>query len=309
MTAARPSSAALRAARRKSSRMNAGLVCSVAATTGSQSVTSSEAPRRRARRGGGARSRVGQRQLDRQVDPAGTRRERRLERLGPVGREHEDQVGVLVEAVHRVEQLEQQRRGLVVAPVAARSGRRPRPRSSPARASARGCRRCRWRRAQPPVSRITVRSGIRPGEVHDRQRLARPGRSVEQQAAAYVTAACAQPLAVSGDAGGVALDPLERPLGQHDPARGASRQRANGERRRAGTGAPPPNAKHLAAVDIVLAHQLAQPGQPRFGDLTPGRHRLEADAARILFTEARRKQHSERSCRPHVAAAGPTSSS
>ena len=44
MTASRSASAAVRAAWRKSSRMNAGLVPSVAAATGSQSATSSVSP-------------------------------------------------------------------------------------------------------------------------------------------------------------------------------------------------------------------------------------------------------------------------
>nr|WP_104522394.1 hypothetical protein [Blastococcus atacamensis] len=53
--------------------------------------------------------RVGQFERHRLVDPAGTRCQRRLQRVGPVRREDEDDVGVLGQPVHLVEQLEQQR--------------------------------------------------------------------------------------------------------------------------------------------------------------------------------------------------------
>ena len=52
---------------------------------------------------------VGERDLDGEVDAARPLREGALERLGPVGCQQEDHVGVGVEAVHRVEQREQQR--------------------------------------------------------------------------------------------------------------------------------------------------------------------------------------------------------
>ena len=54
-------------------------------------------------------SRVGQGDLDGHVDPAGTGRQGRLEQVGAVGGQHEQQVGVGGCAVHRVEQVEQDR--------------------------------------------------------------------------------------------------------------------------------------------------------------------------------------------------------
>lgn len=53
--------------------------------------------------------RVGQRQLDGLVDPTGSSGQGRLQHLHPVGGEQHEQIGVLVEAVHRVQQFEEQR--------------------------------------------------------------------------------------------------------------------------------------------------------------------------------------------------------
>ena len=54
--------------------------------------------------------------MHRLVDPARPRGEGRLEEVGTVGGQQEDDVGVLVESIHLVEQGEQQRR---LAPVQA----------------------------------------------------------------------------------------------------------------------------------------------------------------------------------------------
>ena len=54
---------------------------------------------------------VGQGDLDRDVDPARAGRQRELEQVGPVGGEQEEQVGVAGRAVHRVQQVEQDRVG------------------------------------------------------------------------------------------------------------------------------------------------------------------------------------------------------
>ncbi len=249
------------------------------------------------------RRRVRQRQLDGEVDPPGTRGERRLERLGAVRREHEDQVGVLVEAVHRVEQLEQQRRGLVVAAVLGDQvdvldhDHRRLERARQAAGHPDG--------AERPAREQDHRAlRHQAGEVHHRQRLAGPGWPVEQQPAPHVAAARAQPVAMACETGGVALDPLERALGQHDPVARHGRQRAHADRSRAER-VLAPERQHLAAVDVVLAHQLAQPRQPGLGDLAARRHRLQPDA-RDAVVVARSEQRRERLRVRAEQQAGPT---
>ena len=101
--------AARRAARRSSSLRNDAVTPSVRAMTSSRpdGVDRQRAAVELEQRAAGVR--VGQFQRDRLVDPAGPRGQRGLEQVGPVGGQHEDDVGVLGEAVHLVEQLEQQR--------------------------------------------------------------------------------------------------------------------------------------------------------------------------------------------------------
>ncbi len=124
------SSAATSAARRSSSRMNAGLVPSSSSISGASSRSVEAEALAVELDEPAAAVGVGQRQLDGLVDAAGTRGERRLEQVGAVGRQDEQDVVVLGQAVHRVEQLEEDRVRRRGACAPSRRGRRPRARPS-----------------------------------------------------------------------------------------------------------------------------------------------------------------------------------
>jgi len=68
-------------------------------------------------------------------------------------------------------------------------------------------------------------------EVHRGQRFAGAGRAVEQQPAAQVPPARAQPLGVVGDAERLAPDPLQHAVRQHDGVARDARQRPHRQRR------------------------------------------------------------------------------
>jgi hypothetical protein len=91
----------------------------------------------------------------------------------------------------------------------------------------------------------------------------------------------------------VALDPLQRPLRQHDALARHVRQRAHADRRRPER-VLAAERQHLAAVDVALAHQLPQPRDPRLGDRAPRRDRLQADARDPLVVARREQRHDRR---------------
>ena len=137
-----------------------------------------------------------------------------------------------------------------------RSGRRPRSRPSPARASGPGRTPCRSRPAIRPVSRITVRSGISPARYMTDSVLPVPGGPCSSSPRRMWRPLARSRVAVAREAGRVALDPLERvarAARSGRAARPAARARVTGAGRK---GCSPPNGEHLAAVDVVLAHQL-----------------------------------------------------
>ena len=215
------SSAAISAARRKSSRMKAGLVPSVAATTGSQSATSSGSPspyrasrRRRAWASGsgsstarsirpGREASAGSRSLARLVVRTKIRSASSSRPSIALSSSKRNGVGLEVGAVARdqVDVLQHDHRGLERA--RERAGRRD------------GGERLAREEHDGPL-------GHQPGQVHDRHRLAGARRAVEEQAALDVAARGPQAVAVLGEPRGVALDALERDVRQDDLARARS---------------------------------------------------------------------------------------
>jgi hypothetical protein len=184
---------------------------------------------------------------------------------------------VLVEPVHRVQQLEQDRvRGLEVAvhrdeiDVLEDDHRRLQRRREVDRDADRAQR--------LPGEQHDRASGHRAREVHRGERLPGPGRPVEQQAAAQVPAARPQPLRMVGDPERLPLDPLEHAGGQDDPLTRDRRERPNRERRplvlvevaRA-------QFEHAPAVDVALAHEPPQLGEHALRPLARGRHHLEPE--------------------------------
>jgi hypothetical protein len=169
---------------------------------------------------------VRQRHLDRQVDPAGPRGERGLQQVGTVAGEQEDDVGVVAEPVHLVEQLEQQRGAawLLAVPLLGdqvdvlenhhrrlqQPCHRARPRDQPDLATGQ-----QYHRAVAHAS----------GQVHGREGLAGARLPVEEQAAAQVAARRQHPVAVRGEGDSVSLDPFEHAVGKHDVLTGDAGER------------------------------------------------------------------------------------
>ncbi|HEX2126195.1 MAG TPA: hypothetical protein VHF45_06520 [Thermoleophilaceae bacterium] len=216
---------------------------------------------------------VGQRQAHRQVDAAGPRRERRLQDLGPVRSEHEDDVGVLVQPVHLVQQLEEDRVRLLELVAVERDevhvlqhDHRRRERAGYRAGGA-----DRLDAAPREQERRALRH--QRGEVHHGQRLAGAGRAVQQQPAAQVAPHPPQLLGVRGEQLRVALDPFQDAAAQHDAlalhARKPPDHHSGSAPRRLG------QLEHPAAVDVVLVHQAAQLREKRLRALALGRHHLQ----------------------------------
>ncbi len=233
---------------------------------------------------------VGVRQpdLDGDVHPPGPGGEGRLEQVGPVGGQQEQQVGVLRRAVHGVEQLEQdgggagpeaavlrdqvdvlehQRRGLQV----------PGQRGDGA----------------DHVQRLAGHEqhrGVlqRLDDVADGVRLAGPGRAVQQQPALEVLAGGAQLLAAVGHVQAVPLDPAEHLLGQHDVLARGRREPGEDDVDPAGSG---DQLEELPAVDVEPGAQLGQLAQHllRLGGRETGD--LEREALALLRVRALDQQH------------------
>ena len=198
---------------------------------------------------------VRERKLDRLVDPPGPGGERGLEQIRAVRGQHEQDVVVLVEAVHPVEQLEQDRVRRLERAI---HGDEVDVLEHDHRRLQRGGqvdRRADGAEALPGQQHRRAAGHLRR-EVHRGQRLARARRPVEQQAAAQVPPARAQPLGVLGDAERLALDPLQHARREHDPVARDPRQRAHGQRRAlVVVEVPRAQLEHAAAVDVALAHQ------------------------------------------------------
>ena len=221
---------------------------------------------------------VRQGDLHRDVDPAGSRRQRRFEQVRAVGGEQEQQVGVGGGAVHRIEQGEQHR--------------------VRARAEA-AVLRHQVDVLEDDDRRLQVASHLGdhpdrvqglPGQhqhraaaqlLHDVAggvRLARPGRAEEQQPPLEVLPRRAQGVPVGDDVEGVPLHPPQRLLGEHDVLARSDRQHREGDRHAA---VADRRLEHLSAVDVEPVPQLGQLAQHLLGgrrrepgDLD-GEHRLQ----------------------------------
>ena len=166
---------------------------------------------------------VGQRDLDGEVDPTGTLGEGPLEGLGAVGGQQEDHVGVLVEAVHGVEQREQQgRRAAAEVTVVAVLGDQVDVLEDDDRRLVGAGDLGRLRDVRHLGAGEQDDRGVRTrtDQVPDRVGLAGAGRAVEQDAALEVLAAPAELVAVRGELDDVAAHLGERALREDDPVGG-----------------------------------------------------------------------------------------
>lgn len=158
---------------------------------------------------------VRQGHLDSEVDSAGPGRECRFDHLGPVGREHEHDVGVLPEPVHLVQQLEQHRGRVAVLTILSdkihilKHEHRWR---QIARHLARGAD-CVQRGAGEEQDRA-IRHQVR--QVHRGQCLAGSRRAMQEQPALEMPSGCSQRFSMLGDRLGMPLDALEHTIGEHD---------------------------------------------------------------------------------------------
>src|SRR3954452_5343942 len=226
-----------------------------------------------------ARRCVGERDLQREVDPPGACRERGLDDVGPVGRQQEQQVGVLVDALHLVEEVEQRAAGA--------RAHRPLGRHEVDVLEDDGGRGELARHAhglldQPqPVAGQQDRRAPRHGaeEVAHRERLSGARRPVEEHAALEVAARRPQALGVARDAGRVRLEPLERALRQDHTVEGDRRQRVEAHVHR--TVVALVQRDDLAAEDVVLAHGGADRGEPGGPRLALRRDALEPDRGAV----------------------------
>ena len=173
---------------------------------------------------------IGQRDLDCLVDPSGPRGERRLERVRPVRGQQEDQVRILVEAVHDVEQREQQRRHPVVGhPLAGDEVLVLQDTSAGWSARARvAAASMYWKAA--PLSSTTVWSESRPIRYRVVSVLPVPGGPCRSRPALEVLPGDPEPLAVRGDPEYVLLDRSERRLRKDHVLAGELRSRMESER-------------------------------------------------------------------------------
>ena len=224
-----------------------------------------------------ARGLVGQGDLDGEVDPARPRRERGLEGVRPVGGEHERHVGVLAEPAHLVHQLEEH------GPAAA-EGAEPllgdevdvlqhhHRRGQAAREPAERAHHAEARSRQQDDRRLRQQAG----EVADRERLAGPRRPPQQQPARQVAPAGEQGVPVARGPGHVALDPVERAIGQNQLGAVHAGPLQEGEPALAAAGDL--DGHHLAAVDVEALHLGHQVRQQGGGGPLRRRHRLGREA-------------------------------
>jgi hypothetical protein len=205
---------------------------------------------------------VGERDLQGEVDAAGPGGKRRLDEVGPVRREDEQQVGVLLEALHLVEQFEQD-----AAADAVLHGALAGHQVDVLEDDGGGRELARDADGLLDEAQTAAREqdggapGHRAQQVGHRQRLAGARRAVEQDAALEVTSGRAQPLGLAGHADRLALEALERAVGQDHRVAGdlGDVVELHGDR----LVLVLVQRDDVAAVDVVLAHRrpkLAEQG-------------------------------------------------
>lgn len=182
-----------------------------------------------------------------------------------------------VEAVHRVEQLEEDRVGRLERPLhryevdVLENDDRRRQRGRQLDRGRHGAETVTGQQHDRAAAHLR-------GQVHRGERLADTRRTVQQHAAAHVASARPQPLRVARHAEGGAFDALQHTVGQHDPLARDRRQRADRERGIVvAVKVARAQLEDASAVDVALIHQPPQLGDDRFGAATILRHHLERE--------------------------------
>ena len=218
---------------------------------------------------------VGKRYLGGEVDPTRPLAERPLEVLHPVRREQEGDVGVRVDAVERVEDLEEQRlghrpeRAVLSDEVAVLE-------DDDRRLVGTGhLGRVMDELQRPAGEQDDGRVAALTEQVAHRVRLPGTRRPKEEHAPLEVLAIRNEDLAVRRDSEHVLAHPLEEPVRKHDV--GPSQRRALDETDPGQTGpvGVVGEGDDLPAQHTALDHQLAHLGHERFAHLGVGRHHVD----------------------------------
>ena len=221
---------------------------------------------------------VGKLDLDGLVDPAGPRRERGLQQIDAVRREHEDHVGVFVEPVHLVEQLEQQW-------VRAHAGHRSLHRNEidvfehehRRLQAARDGRGLAERRSRLPAEQDRRAPWHPAAQVHHREGLSRAGRTEQQEPPLEVPARVAESFRVGGNSQGVAFDRVEIGLGQDEVVAGQHGQPVELEPERSPLAEG--EREDLAAVHVELVGEGPQVREELDGGIAARAHHFDLQTA------------------------------
>ena len=213
-------------ARRNSSLRKEAVTPSVRSTISSVSISDSRIGTERPYKGQKslASLRVRKVDLDRDINPAGARRQRGFEQIGAIGCQYEQQVGIAGGAIHRVEQVEQDRAGS--RPEASVPGDKVDvlEHNDSGLQVPRELRRGADRTQRSPGEDKAGVARHLAEQVAGGMRLTGPRRSVQQQASLEMLAGIQQGVAMSGDAQCVALHPPQHCFRQDDVGAGGRGQ-------------------------------------------------------------------------------------